>query len=256
MKGRHFHMITDSYDIQTSPVLSLKDFYGEQKHLVDKCLVVFSREIHQHLLDTYSCEPIGFIRACNMSIPIYKMNYKGENIAFYLTMIGSALASSNCVEANWICGATKFIMFGSCGVLDSEKASGKYIIPTESYRGEGLSYYYAPPADYITIKNSDKVAQLFEELKIPHVHGRVWTTDSMLRETTGLVEKRKSEGCIAVEMEVAGVQSVCDFFNLELYDFLEPGDVLDAISYEADGLTAANHNLKKLYIDLEIALRI
>ena len=31
----------------------------------------------------------------------------------------------------------------------------------------------------------------------------------MLRETKGLVARRKDEGCIAVEMELAGVQAVC-----------------------------------------------
>ena len=31
-------MIIDSYDIETEPIISLKDFYGEQKHIVDICL--------------------------------------------------------------------------------------------------------------------------------------------------------------------------------------------------------------------------
>ena len=78
----------------------------------------------------------------------------------------------------------------------------------------------------------------------------------MIRETKGLVAKRKSEGCIAVEMEVAGVQAVCDFYGLELYDFLEAGDVLEASGYEVEGLHNANHNLGKLSIALEIALRV
>lgn len=43
----------------------------------------------------------------------------------------------------------------------------------------------------------------------------------MIRETKGLVRKRMEEGCIAVEMELAGVQSVCDFYNLKLYAFLK-----------------------------------
>ena len=83
--------------------------------------------------------------------------------------------------------------------------------------------------------------------------GKVWTTDSMLRETSGLVSKRKAEGCIAVEMELAGVQSVCDFYDLELYDFLESGDVLEESGYEVEGLHNANHNLGKLYVALEAA---
>ena len=78
----------------------------------------------------------------------------------------------------------------------------------------------------------------------------------MMRETAGLVAKRKAEGCIAVEMEVAGVQAVCDFYGLELYDFLEAGDVLESSGYEVEGLDAANHNLGKLYIALETALHL
>ena len=75
----------------------------------------------------------------------------------------------------------------------------------------------------------------------------------MLRETKGLVAKRKGEGCIAVEMELAGVQAICDFYGLELYDFLEAGDVLRDSGYEFEGLYDANHNVGKALIALEAA---
>lgn len=247
-------MITDCYDIKTEPITNIKDFYGEPKQIIDLCMIIFSIEIYNHLLNTYECEQIGEMTACNGNISIYKMNYKGVDIAFYLSGIGSALASAMCYEAHWLTGATKFIMFGSCGSLDREKTKGKFIIPTESYRGEGSSYYYAEPADYIEIKNSKKLSDIFEKLSVPYVSGRVWTTDSILRETVGLVQKRKEEGCIAVEMELSGVQAVCDFYGLELYDFLEAGDVLEASGYEVEGLYGANHNLGKLYIALKTAL--
>ena len=74
----------------------------------------------------------------------------------------------------------------------------------------------------------------------------------MLRETVGLVNKRKDEGCIAVEMEVAGVEALCDFYGLELFDFLEAGDVLEESGYEIKDLNVANHSLAKL----DIALRV
>lgn len=247
-------MITDCYDIKTEPIINIKDFYGEPKHITDICLIIFSIDIHNHLLNTYPCEKIGILSSCNGDITIYKMNYKGRDIAFYLTGIGSALASAFCYEAHWQTGATKFIMFGSCGSLDREKTEGRFIIPTESYRGEGCSYYFAEPADYIEIKNSKKLADIFEKLNIPYVLGKVWTTDSMIRETVGLDEKRRKEGCIAVEMELAGVQALCDFYGLELYDFLESGDVLESSGYDIEGLHGANHNLGKLYIALETAL--
>ena len=78
----------------------------------------------------------------------------------------------------------------------------------------------------------------------------------MIRETRGLVSKRKNEGCIAVEMELAGVQAICNFYNLELYAFLEAGDVLEDSGYEMEGLHNANHDFGKLYIALETALQI
>ncbi len=57
-------------------------------------------------------------------------------------------------------------------------------------------------------------------------------------------------------MELAGVQALCDFYGLTLYDFLEAGDVLADSGYEVSSLEAANHDLGKLHIALEIALRI
>lgn len=249
-------MLKDFYDDKTESIVKLEHFYGEQKHLVNKCLIIFSKVIHDHLLEEYECKEIALMGSCTGSIPIYCLEYKGEKIAFYLASIGSAVASSACYEVYWITGATKFIMFGSCGSLDPEQTSGRFIIPTQSYRGDGASYYYAPASDYIDIKGCDKLEGIFEELNAPYVKGRVWTTDSMLRETKGLVAKRREEGCIAVEMELAGVQALCDFYGLTLYDFLEAGDVLADSGYEVSRLAAANHDLGKLHIALEIAVRV
>ncbi len=249
-------MIIHDYDIDTEPIVKLEHFYGEPRKLVEKCIVVFSKVIHDTLLSRYDCSVIGEIGACNGHTPIYCFLLRGEKIAFYLSAIGSAIASGSCYEVHWQTGASKFVMFGSCGSLDKEKTAGKYIIPTESYRGEGASYYYAPPSDYIPIRNAEPLSEIFAELGVPYVKGRVWTTDSMLRETAGLVRKRQREGCLAVEMELAGVQAVCDFYGLELYDFLEAGDVLQESDYEVKDLPRANHDLGKLTLALEIVSRI
>ena len=249
-------MIIHDYDDRTEPVVRLEAFYGPQKHLVDKCLILFSKEIHEYLLSHYDCAVIGQIGSCIGNVNIYRFRPADEPVAFYLSAIGSAVASGFCYEVHWQTGATKFLMFGSCGSLDGERTRGRYIVPTEAYRGEGASYYYAPAADYIEIKTADRLAAIFDELGAPYVRGRVWTTDSMLRETVGLVQKRRAEGCLAVEMELAGVEALCDFYGLTLYDFLEAGDVLDESGYDAGGLESANHHLGKLRLALEIVKRI
>lgn len=249
-------MITDFYDIASEPIVTLEAFYGPKKHLVDKCIVLFSKIIYEHMLKQYECTQVAEIGACNGGVPVWTFEHKGETVAFYLSMIGSALAGGTVAEVNYITGATKYVMFGSCGSLDADKTTGKFIVPTQAYRGEGLSYYFAEAQDYISIRNSDRLAEIFTEINVPFVQGRIWTTDSMLRETVNLVNKRKSEGCIAVEMEVAGVQAVCDFYGFELYDFLAAGDVLVEGDYAIDELSDANHNLDKLLVALQIIERI
>ena len=249
-------MLKDFYDIKSEPIVNLEAFYGPKKHLVDKCLIIFSIIIYEELLRQYECTQIAEITACNGDKPVWKFTYKNEEIAFYLTPIGSALCGGTVAEVNHLTGATNFVMFGSSGSLDAQKTNGKFIIPSYSYRGEGLSYYFAEAKDYIEIKNSKKLSSIFSDLKIPFVVGKVWTTDCMLRETSALVAKRKEEGCIAVEMELAGVQAVCDFYGFNLYDFLAAGDVLAEDSYEVEGLHDANHNLDKLKIALQIIERI
>ena len=86
--------------------------------------------------------------------------------------------------------------------------------------------------------------------------GRAFTTDAIYRETRRQIAARRAEGCIAVEMELAGVQAVCDHYGFELYDFLMTGDVLDAPAYTPEGLREANHSLDKLDLALEIAKRV
>lgn len=44
------------------------------------------------------------------------------------------LAGSDVIDANWLTGADKFIMFDSADSLDSNATDGKFVIPTAAYR--------------------------------------------------------------------------------------------------------------------------
>ena len=249
-------MITDSFDPKSEPLFTVESFAGPQKHLCDVCVLTFSDVIFRELETRFALREVDVLRSANGDRPIYLFAYAGKTLAVVLCGIGATLAGGQVEELNWLIGATKFVMFGSAGSLNRAATAGRYVIPTEAYRDEGMSYHYAPPADYIAIKNADRVEEIFRELQLPYVKGRVWTTDAFYRETRDQFAKRKAEGCIAVEMELAGVQAVCDFYGFELYDFLVTGDVLDAPVYEIEGLHSANHDLDKLFIALELAKRI
>ena len=249
-------MITDSFDPKSEPLFTPESFLGPQRHLSDVCILTFSHVILKEMQERFTLIEVGTLDSAGGSRPVYAFEHGGMTLTAFLGGLGSTVAGNDVIELNWITGATKFVMFGSSGSLNREVTAGKYVIPTEAYRDEGMSYHYAPPSDYIAIGTADKTAAMFDELRLPYVKGRVWTTDAFYRETRDQFEKRRSEGCLAVEMELAGVQAVCDFYGFELYDFLVTGDVLDAPIYENDGLRSANHDLDKLFIALEIAKRI
>ena len=249
-------MIIHSFDDQSEPLFGPGSFLGPQRHLCDTCILTFSDVIFRELQARFSVREAGTLDSANGARPVYLFEHAGKTLAVALCGIGATLAGNQVVELNWMTGVTTFILFGSAGSLNRAATEGKYVIPTEAYRDEGLSYHYAPPKDYIEIRQADRTEAIFRELQLPYVKGRVWTTDAFYRETRNQFEARRSEGCLAVEMEIAGVEAVCDFHGFVLYAFLATGDVLDAPTYENDALVSANHSLDKLQIALAIAQRV
>ena len=245
-------MITYSYDPVTRPVVSPDDFYPEGE-VSRVCLIIFSEELFKYMREHFACEPVGMIGACNGRKQIWKTEYEGRMLVFYLSAIGSCGAGNDLIETAHQTGARKFVMFGSAGNLAPEKTEGKYVIPTAAYRDEGLSYHYAPPSDYIETPGHGLLEKLFDEWNVPYVSGPVWTTDAIYRETVGHLKARQADGCLAVDMEISGVQAVCDFHGYELYDFLQVGDVLSEDSHDVEALHGANNDLPKLFLALRIA---
>jgi purine-nucleoside phosphorylase len=223
---------------------------------IDYCLIIFSHEICQHILDCYNCKAVFHLNDCTGEKTIYKFEYKGKIIAFFNTYVGSA-GTGNLIEESFeLFNCKHYIMFGSCGSLDKDKTNNKFIIPTKAYRDEGMSYHYMEPSDYVDIKNHKVIEKIFKDNNIPYVLGSVWTTDAFYRETIEEIDERKKAGDIAVEMELAGAQAVCNYLGIELYDFLASGDVLSEEEYNHDELHNANHSLDKLEIALKIVENI
>lgn len=135
-------MISDAYDISSEPIISAAHFYGEQQTICDICIITFSKIIFKSICSSHDCTKLAEIPCCNGNIPVYSFLHKGKQIAFYLSPIGSAIAGQCVIDANWIIGAKKFIMFGSAGSLDAKKTTGNYVVATHAYRDEGMSYHY------------------------------------------------------------------------------------------------------------------
>lgn len=223
-------MITESFDNKSEAIIN--PYVNENAPLVDACILTFSDKIEQFVLQNYDCRKIGEFDFATGAQPVYQIDRSGKKIAFYKTLIGAPGCVGSVEESLALIKTKRYVVFGGAGCLDKEIAHGKVMIPTEAYRDEGTSYHYAPPSDYIDVKNSAAVARFMEENGIPYIMGKTWTTDAFYRETKDNFLKRKADGCISVEMECAALQAMCDFRGLEFYTFFTGGDLLDAPEWD------------------------
>ena len=224
-------MITDSFDNSTEEIIRV--WRNENAKKVDACILTFSHEILQYVLEQFDCTKIGDLYSSNGANPVYGFTDGNREFAVYMSYVGAPGCVADLEDTLSLIAADKYIVFGGSGCLNKEIARGRVMVPTAAYRDEGTSYHYAPASDYITVRNSGAVAAFMEQAGLPYIQGKTWTTDAVHRETRGNFEKRKSEGCISVEMECAAVQAMCDFRGLDVYFFFTCGDLLDAPKWDA-----------------------
>ena len=256
-------MITESFDNKSKPMISPQqairpqDLELARNFSIDVCIVTFSYKLINALLEDEIIEPldeklkIGSAAAMN---PVYRI--KGTEIGVILCGIGAPMAAALVEELRVLFNCRKFIFFGSCGALVNI-AESRIVIPYEAYRDDGTSYHYARAADFITVKNAEQLAGIMDELGVEYVVGKTWTTDAFYRETEENRNKRVAQGCICVEMECSRLQAVCDFYDLELYQFVYAADSLDSTwCRRILGNMEMDARLKYFYVAWEIAKRV
>ena len=250
--------IIDSYDPALRAVINPGEIHHQRERKLDVCIVNFSYKIMNALLEDGLLELVEAEAIHYVSVHINVYAFKGTGIGVVQTQVGAPFTAGMIEDMATKFSTTKFVLFGSCGGLDRTLTAGKLIVPTHAYRDEGTSYHYLPAADYIEVRNHPVVASVLDRLGIPYVKGRSWTTDGFFRETRRNMEARKSEGCIAVEMELSACQAVCDFRGYELYDFLYTADNLDHAVWNEGILssTPLDQRLSHFYIALEIAKEV
>ncbi len=223
------------------------------------CIAVFSYKIRDEWVEKYNAEVIGHFNSVTGMKPIYKMNVDGHEFAFYMPSVGAPAAVGELEEAIAF-GCESFVFLGCCGVLRHDIADGHLIVPTAAIRDEGTSFHYAEADDEIAL--NPRLVKLAEDtmndLGLPFVGGKTWTTDAFFRETPAKVEKAKSMGAICVEMECSALQAVADFRKVDFIQFLWSADNLDAPEWDRRGLSTKGESVsaKCMTAAIEISKRM
>ncbi len=248
--------IVNTFDREGTEIINPYRVVEKIENFPETVLAVFSQKFSDLVLNTMEPEQISSMSG-GRTIPIYKINYIGKTIGFYHTLLGGS-ASAALVEEIFAKGAKRILFFGSCGSLDKNITSGHLIIPVAAYRDEGTSYHYAEASDYIEIQTAERLSQIFNEIGVPYIETKTWTTDSFYRETENNTDIRKKDGCTVVEMECASIMAVGQFREKEVYEFLYAADCLDSSNWDKRILGNMPNDMREriLKIALETAVRL
>lgn len=219
-------MITDDFSFEEG-VVTRERMLSKPKHKeADDCVITFRPDLFWKIIKSYKSRKLGTVRTCSQETDYYKVRLRNKSIILYLSPITSALAGGTLEEVSYKTGISRVYVFGSCGVLGKDLINTGFILPEFVYRDEGFSYHYCPPSDYIEVPCAKTMAKYLRKCHLPYFIGNFWTTDAMYRETPTKISNRRVEGCLGVDMEVAGLQALCTFYGYEFYPVLFGSDIV------------------------------
>lgn len=246
-------MITEEFDPERRAIINPQETLSPIEGFPKIAIGAFSDVIVKRAVEEYGAKQIALLKSASGNIPIYSFSKDGTEYALYTAYVGAPMAAGQ-IEGLGVFGAKSFVCFGSCGVLDKSIDHGQLIVPVSALRGEGVSHYYLPPSEFVEIPGSKLAASTLTQLGYPFVQGPVWTTDAVYRETRGLVEKHRAQGCIAVEMECASMAAVCEFRGYRFAQFLFAADNLDSPEWEKRNLSEKGIAGYQIYINAAMAI--
>lgn len=223
------HDFTSEAKIEPSRMIRPRD-------VPEHCVISFFREVNEKVIVEKQAKVAVPNRWEDGEHPIYEIEHRGRRLAFFHPGVGAPLAAGLLEEAIAF-GCRKFMVCGGCGVLDKELTVGRLILVESAMRDEGVSYHYVEPGREIKAQPQalDALRSTLEARDVPFLFGKTWTTDAPYRETQAMIDARRAEGCLTVEMEAASLMAVAQFRNVILGQVLYAGDDLSGDAWDKRG---------------------
>ena len=220
-------MLLHEFDAEKNAILNPTTLFRPLPDFPEVIVSCFAWHTFERMVINTKATPFYETSIANMTIRLYKATIQGVTIGFVNAYVGAA----GCVgvfEDLVALGMKRLVLFGTCGILDETIQPLSLIIPTSSLRDEGTSYHYAPASDVIATNEHTRsiMEDTFQDLHIPYVTGRAWTTDAIYRETYEKVRLRKEQGAICVDMECSAIAAWAKFRNINVCHFFYSADSL------------------------------
>lgn len=202
--------------------------------LTEHVVICFFRDVIETLKAEHGLKQVYTLGSEMGDAPVYLLHVDGRPVMLFHIAVGAPAAAAFLEELIAL-GGRKFMVCGGAGALNKTVTLGRLVVPTMAVRDEGTSYHYLPPGREVQA-HPEAVAALVKVLQrdhVPHLLGKTWTTDAIYRETPAMVQLRRDEGCLTVEMEAAAFFAVAQFRGVALGQILYGGDDLSSEQWDS-----------------------
>lgn len=164
----------------------------------------------------------------NFSFMEYTM-YTGTYQGIKITAInGGRFSTDTSITTEVMCNANigNIIRIGTCGALSEDIKIGDLVIVDKVIRGDGVTPYYVDKS-FQAVADKQINDTLYDVAKNmgANIHrGITWTTDALLRETREIVEVKRKEGAIAVDMVSSTLLTIAQIYNVKAGSILAVSD--------------------------------
>lgn len=142
---------------------------------------------------------------------LYRFERGGEEFG----IVGRAVGASFAVlvaEQLFAAGCELLVSVTSSGRIVPREDPPYFVLIERALRDEGTSHHYRSSGRYARLGPDlrDSVERACESVSRPVYAGATWTTDAPFRETETAIERARSEGVLAVEMEAAALYAFAE----------------------------------------------
>lgn len=174
------------------------------------CILDPDGDIVEHLLKTGRAEPNPYW-ACYHT-RMYDFTMDGARYGIVGGVVGAPFAVLM-AEGMFTSGCELLVSVTSAGQISPAGPPPYFVLIERALRDEGTSYHYTPPSAYSELYPG--LNELFRDAfggdAVPEVNrGASWTTDAPFRETATEIERHRSAGILAVEMEAAALYAFAE----------------------------------------------
>jgi uridine phosphorylase len=137
---------------------------------------------------------------------LYRFERGGREFGIVGCAVGAPFAVL-VAEQLFAAGCQFLISVTSSGQIVPKDDPPYFVLIDRALRDEGTSHHYSEPGQYATLDTElrEPIENACDSVSRPVYTGATWTTDAPFRETDAAIERARSGGILAVEMEAAAL---------------------------------------------------